>query len=52
MAEIKKPADIEERMMGFARFAGTLSDEDAEIMLKNIKENDKLPTRSTKIKRL
>lgn len=52
MAEIKKPADTEDRMRDFARFAGTLSDEDAEIMLKSIKENDKLPARSTKIKHL
>lgn len=52
MAEIKKPADIEEGMKNFARFAGILSDEDAEIMLKSIKENDKLPTRSTNIKHL
>ena len=52
VAEIKKPADIENRMRDFAHFAGTLSDEDAEIMLKSIKENDKLSARSTKIKQL
>lgn len=52
MAEIKKPADIENRMRSFARFAGTLSDKDAEIMLKSIEEDDKLPARSTKIKHL
>lgn len=52
MAEIKKPADIENRMRNFARFIGTLSKEDADIIKKSIKNNDKLPTRSTPIKSL
>lgn len=52
MAEIKKPAGIEEEMRDFTRFAGTLSDEDAKIILRSIKVNDKLSARSKKIKRL
>lgn len=52
MAEIKKPVDIEERMRNFARFAGTLSKKDAAIIKKSIRENDKLPTRTTPIKLL
>lgn len=55
VAEIRKPAepaDIEERMKNFARFVGTLSDEDADIIKKSIKRGDKLPTRTTPIKSL
>lgn len=52
MAEIKKPADIEERMRNFARFVGTLSKKDAAIIKKSIKKNDMLPTRATPIKPL
>lgn len=52
VAEIKKPADIEERMRNFARFVGALSKEDAAIIKRSIKKNDKLPTRSTPIKPL
>lgn len=48
MAEIKKPtSEIYES--DIRKFAGVLSDEDAEIILKSIEENDKLPERSTKI---
>lgn len=52
MAEIKKPIDIEERMRNFARFVGTLSEEDATRIKKAIKKNDKSPTRTTPIKSL
>lgn len=52
VAEIKKPADIEEGMRNFARFVGTLSCKDAAIIKKSIKKNDKLPTRTTPIKSL
>lgn len=52
MAEIKKPIDIEERMRNFARFVGTLSNKDANIIKKSIKEHDRLPTRTTPIKPL
>ena len=51
MVEIKKPG-LEITESNIRRFAGILSGEDAEIILKSIKENDKLPTRSTKIKPL
>lgn len=51
LAEIKRPG-LETTESNIRRFAGILSDEDAEIILKSIKENDKLPTRSTKIKPL
>lgn len=51
VAEIKKP-DLEITESNIRRFAGILSDQDAETILKSIKENDKLPTRSTKIKPL
>ena len=50
MAEIRKPEM--EMESNINRFAGILSDEDAEIILKSIKENDKMPTRSTRIKPL
>lgn len=51
MAEVKKPAS-ENFETNIRKFAGVLSDEDAEIILNSIKENDKLPARSTKIKSL
>ena len=51
VAEIKKPASVSFES-NIRKFAGVLSDEDAEIILKSIKENDKLPERSTKIKPL
>lgn len=51
MVEIKKPAS-ENFESNIRKFAGVLSDEDAEIILKSIKENDRLPARSTKIKPL
>ncbi len=51
MAEIKKPAGVDFES-NIRKFAGVLSDEDAKIILKSIKENDKLPERSTKIKSL
>lgn len=52
MAEIKKPVDIEARMRDFAKFVGVLSAKDAAIIKKSIKENDKLPSRTTSIKSL
>lgn len=52
MAEIKKPIDIEERMRNFARFVGTLSNKDANIIKKSIREHNRLPTRTTPIKSL
>lgn len=51
MVEIKKPTS-EMFESDIRKFAGVLSDEDAEIILKSIKENDKLPERSTRIKPL
>lgn len=51
IAEIKKPAS-EILESNIKKFAGVLSDEDADIILKSIKENDKLSARSTKIKPL
>lgn len=52
VVEIRKPADIENRLRHFARFVGTLSKEDADIIKKSIKNNDKLPARNTPIKSL
>lgn len=46
--KIKKPAS-EDFETNIRKFAGVLSGEDAEIILKSIKENDKMPARSTKI---
>lgn len=51
VAEIKKPTSVSFES-NIRKFAGVLSDEDAEIILKSIAENDKLPERSTKIKPL
>lgn len=52
VVEIKKPSDIEDRIRNFARFIGTLSNEDAKLIKKSISANNKLPAHTTPIKSL
>ena len=52
LAEIKKPADIKERMESFFENFGSLSIKDASLVKKVIAKSKKSSVRNTPIKRL